>query len=191
MKDAALFCSKLSASKSDIVERLNLKEKDFALCTVHRAENTDDKDRLINIIDALVEIAGEMEVIVPLHPRTRRILDLLNLKRKTENLKLIEPVSYFDMIELLKNTKIVLTDSGGLQKEAFFFRKPCVTLRDETEWVELIDGGFNLLAGAASERVIGGYREMKGRRLHFGGEIYGNGLASGNILEAILSHELL
>jgi UDP-GlcNAc3NAcA epimerase len=125
----------------------------------------------------------------PRGSRTRKILDSLNLKLKTENLKLIEPVGYFDMIELLKGTKIVLTDSGGLQKEAFFFKKPCVTLRDETEWVELVEHGFNRLAGAVKERIIGSYRNIQKNQLDFNVNMYGNGMASRVIIERLMGSE--
>jgi len=99
----------------------------------------------------------------------------------------VERKSYFDMIELLKNTRIVLTDSGGVQKEAFFFAKPCVTLRDETEWVELVDKGFNRLGGAEKDKIINAYNEMKDKQFDFKVDLYGNGRASNNIIEAILA----
>lgn len=185
MCDAAMFYAEIAASKSGIMDRLNLEGKAFALCTIHRAENTDNIDRLTSIIDALNEIAGEMRVIVPLHPRTRQSIAKLNLQLRTESLELIDPVGYFDMLELLKHTRIVLTDSGGLQKEAFFFAKPCVTLRDETEWVELVEKGFNMLAGAGRDGITSRYNDMKNKRLHFDVDLYGSGLAGRNIIEVI------
>lgn len=123
MQDAAQYYQGISATRSNIIRKLNLGGREFLLCTIHRAENTDDLVRLTNIINALNEIALESKIILPLHPRTKKSIDSFHLKLRTENLKLIGPVSYFDMIELLKNTRIVLTDSGGVQKEAFFLRK--------------------------------------------------------------------
>lgn len=187
MQDVARHYREISATRSSIMRKLNLEGKDFLLCTIHRAENTDDPKRLMNIINALNEIALETRGILPLHPRTKKIIDSFNLKLKTENLKLIEPVSYFDMIELLKNTRIVMTDSGGVQKEAFFFAKPCVTLRDETEWVELVDKGFNRLAGAEKDKIMNAYSEMKGKQFDFNVDMYGSGKASKNIIETILT----
>lgn len=188
MMDAALYYADFSSQKSNIMKRLNLQGGVFALCTVHRAENTDDPERLRNIFEALGEISKEMDVILPVHPRTRKILesgDYYSLFTSDSSLMLIDPVSYFEMIELLKNTQVVLTDSGGLQKEAFFFKKPCVTLRDETEWVELVDGGFNRVAGADINRIKDAYDDLKGRHPDFNVGLYGNGMASRNIIEAL------
>lgn len=121
MQDAALFYRRIAAEKSGVIARLGLAGKAFALCTIHRAENTDVPERLEAIIAALDEIAGEMEVVLPLHPRTRKIMSAGGLD---SHCTVINPVGYFDMIQLLEQTSIVLTDSGGLQKEAFFFSKP-------------------------------------------------------------------
>ncbi len=183
MQDAAQHYREISATRSHIIHRLKLAGKDFLLCTIHRAENTDDLGRLTSIIDALNEISSEMEIVLPLHPRTTKIVESKNIQMK---FKPILPVSYFDMIELLKNTRIVLTDSGGVQKEAFFFAKPCVTLRDETEWVELVDKGFNRLAGAEKDKIINAYNEMKDKQFDFKVDLYGSGRASKNIIETIL-----
>lgn len=188
MMDTVLYYADIASQKSRIIERLKLDGKEFALCTIHRAENTDNLERLRNIFEALAEISQKMPVILPVHPRTRNILESLHFVSHFTahpSLIIIDPVSYFDMIELLKRTKIVLTDSGGLQKEAFFFAKPCVTLRDETEWVELVDGGFNLVAGAEKNRIIMAYREMKSKQLNFRADLYGNGLACRNIIEIL------
>lgn len=194
MQDAAWYYQEISATKSNIIRKLNLEGNEFLLCTMHRAENTDDPERLSSIFAALHEISLEMRVVLPLHPRTRKIAvtmglvpELVDLQLTTHNsqLLIVSPVGYFDMIELLKNTRIVLTDSGGVQKEAFFFAKPCVTLRDETEWVELVDKGFNRLAGAEKDKIIDAYNEMKGKQFNFNVDMYGKGLASKIILNAI------
>lgn len=188
MMDAVLYYADIASQKSSIIGHLKLEGKDFALCTIHRAENTDHHERLRNIFEALGEIGKEMPVILPIHPRTRKILESLNyasLFTAQPSLMLIDPVSYFDMIELLKNTKIVLTDSGGLQKEAYFFKKPCVTLRDETEWVELVEGGFNMVTGPDKDRIIKAYNGMNGKQLNFSVDLYGNGLAGRNTIEIL------
>lgn len=188
MLDAALYYSTFSAGKSTIIKDLNLGGKDFALCTIHRAENTDDPERLSSIFKALNEISKEMSVVLPLHPRTRHILESTHDRAPiTDSLFLIDPIGYFDMIELLKQTRVVLTDSGGLQKEAYFFRKPCVTLRDETEWVELVDNGCNCLAGSVKERILENVEYMLKHQVTEAGGLYGSGEACFNILRLMRS----
>lgn len=182
MQDAALFYRDTAAQKSDIISRLGLTAKVFALCTIHRAENTDSPERLNAIISALNSIADDMEVILPLHPRTRKIMEARGLDSRCT---LIDPVGYFDMIQLLENARIVLTDSGGLQKEAFFFGKPCVTLRDETEWVELVEGGYNLLAGADTKAVVAAFHQMHHATIDFSANLYGQGQAAASIVNVL------
>ncbi len=179
MQDAAIFYRKLADSDKSIISKLGLEGKEFALCTVHRAENTDNLIRLRGIIEALNELAGEIEIVVPVHPRTRKIMaeNKLLLSCKT-----IDPVGYLDMVNLLTHAKIVLTDSGGLQKEAFFFAKPCVTLRDETEWVELIEGNFNFLAGADKERIVSSFKNMCLVKPDFTKNLYGAGTAAKRVV---------
>lgn len=189
MQDAALFYSQHSAEKSNIIRRLGLESMDFALCTIHRAENTDDESRLRNIFEALLEISNYFPVVLPLHPRTQKIIDTsLHDLRSTihSKLRILPPVGYFDMIELLKSTKLVMTDSGGLQKEAFFFKKPCITLRDETEWVELVKGGFNILAGADTGKIISYSLEVLKKAMDFSRDFYGDGKAARLIVKAFL-----
>lgn len=183
MQDAALFYARVAAEKSDVITRLSLEGEPFALCTVHRAENTDDPERLASIVAALNEISREMRVVLPLHPRTRKIVAMQALALTCD---VIDPVGYFAMVRLLENCRIVLTDSGGLQKEAFFFGKPCVTLRNETEWVELVEGGFNLLAGAGKERILLCLAEMLAKKLDFGLDLYGGGAASARVVTELL-----
>lgn len=179
MQDAAIFYRKLADSDKSIISKLGLEGKEFALCTVHRAENTDNLIRLRGIIEALNELAGEIEIVFPVHPRTRKIMveHKLSLSCKT-----IDPVGYLDMVNLLTHAKIVLTDSGGLQKEAFFFAKPCVTLRDETEWVELIEGNFNFLAGADKERIVSSFKNMCLAKPDFTKNLYGAGTAAKRVV---------
>ena len=126
-----------------------------------------------------------LPVILPLHPRTRNRLKALGLA--LNSLTLIKPVSYLDMLLLEKQATLILTDSGGVQKEAFFFQVPCVTLRNETEWVELVENGFNILAGAKMDRIINAYKVMKNRRIDFNAHIYGDGQVSKRIIEKILA----
>jgi|Deesub1362A_J573_1020465.scaffolds.fasta_scaffold01134_3 UDP-N-acetylglucosamine 2-epimerase len=162
MYDAVLLYGKLAEQKSQILEKLGLKPKEYALATVHRAENTDEPERLKGIFEGLGRIAQEgLTVVVPLHPRTRNALCSLPLTPypstpypSTPNFLTIDPVSYLDMLILEKNARVILTDSGGVQKEAFFFRVPCVTLREETEWVETVEAGWNTLVGCDPDRIL-------------------------------------
>jgi len=183
MQDAAMFYAETSATRSSVLEKLN-NPADFVLVTIHRAENTDNPDRLSSIIDALNEIHAGQRVICPIHPRTRKILDKGGFKVEFD---LIDPVGYFDMIELLKAASLVMTDSGGLQKEAFFFENPCVTLRDQTEWVELVENGFNTIVGADKQSILNGYTKMKNKSLDFSMDLYGGGKASQHIAKTLLT----
>ena len=184
MQDAGLYYAKSSAEKAQLP-----KEKlkgNFILCTLHRAENTDDPERLKSIVNALNEIHRNERVLLPLHPRTAKILEKNNLELKVD---VIPPVGYFDMIELLKNCSLVMTDSGGLQKEAYFFEKNCVTMRDETEWVELIDHGYNILVGANRTAILEGVKTMRAKKANFSTKLYGDGAAGEKILSALLSFD--
>lgn len=150
MYDVILNNLKKAEGTSRILETLNLKTKEFVLITLHRAENTDDKMRLKQIIDFLVHTSQTCQLVFPIHPRTRKVLYEHNLFAVLEqHCQLIEPLAYHDMIILQKNAQCIITDSGGVQKEAFFVQTPCVTLRTETEWTELIDLGVNTLLDVA------------------------------------------
>ncbi len=179
MQDGALFYKDLAIKPPYAIQ------DDFILATIHRAENTDDEMRLRNIFEALKVIAQEKQVILPLHPRTKKIIQ--NLELDTQNLTLIEPVGYLEMVWLIDNCSLVMTDSGGLQKEAYFFKKPCVTLRDETEWVELIENRFNVLSGANKDKIIDTFRN---HNILFATDyslnLYGDGMASKNIVSELL-----
>jgi UDP-GlcNAc3NAcA epimerase len=154
----------------------------FILATIHRAENTDNSARLSSIFDGLAKISKENPIILPLHPRTRKAIESLDL-RFSSSIKIIDPVSYLEMIYLLDNCMLVMTDSGGLQKEAFFFKKPCITLRDETEWVELIEHGFNYLTGALAEKMYSVYQNIIEQNFNFNTELYGDGKAGEKIVK--------
>ena len=147
MYDVALHHGARVPSSGGALGRLGLQPGAYALATVHRAENTDDVQRLQVIVAALQALAGRLPVVWPLHPRTRAVLQRTGLLQGLPaGLRLIDPVGYLDMVQLEKHAALIATDSGGVQKEAFFFGVPCVTLRDETEWVELVDAGWNRLA---------------------------------------------
>ncbi|MDX9744154.1 MAG: UDP-N-acetylglucosamine 2-epimerase (non-hydrolyzing) [Arcobacteraceae bacterium] len=181
MQDGAIFYKNLAVKPNIEVK------KDYILCTIHRAENTDDEIRLRSIFEALEEIAKEKQVILPLHPRTKKIIE--NLKLNINNLTIIEPVGYLEMVWLIDKCNFVMTDSGGLQKEAYFFEKQCITLRDETEWVELVECGANTLVGANKEKILEAYKN----NLEFNKEnskldLYGGGKASENIIQELLKY---
>lgn len=180
MQDAALFYAQ-RATKPDC----NIPE-DFILCTVHRAENTDDPERLKAIFEALETISETCRVVLPLHPRTRG--KLLNSGYDFSNSKIcfIDPVGYLEMVWLLNHCRLVMTDSGGLQKEAYFFNKFCITMRDETEWVELIECGYNFLTGSNYDKIITLYNELYNKgKIEERIPLYGNGDAGQKIVEAI------
>lgn len=180
MQDAAMFYAQKSAQKATA----NIPDyEQFILCTLHRAENTDDKNRLTEIVTALNEIHKKLPIILPLHPRTKNKIAELGIELKVDT---IEPVGYFDMIELLKKCTLVMTDSGGLQKEAFFFQNNCVTMRDQTEWTELVDHGVNTLVGANKEKIIAGVETMLEKPSDFSVDLYGNGKACENIVNELL-----
>ena len=185
MQDAATFYAKKSVEKSTVIKDNNLDK--FILTTLHRADNTDDIDRLSDIVEALNEIHSTIcPIVLPLHPRTKAKLISHNLKL---NVKLIDPVGYFDMIELIKNSSLVMTDSGGLQKEAFFFEKNCVTMRDQTEWVELIKANVNVLVGANKSKIIAETKVMMSQVSNFNVDLYGNGVACKNIVDYLLKQQ--
>jgi UDP-GlcNAc3NAcA epimerase len=178
MQDAAVMYQPLARPPTGV----NIKSN-YVLATIHRAENTDDLNRLTEIVDAFNEIAKTRQVIVPIHPRTRNIIKKNALHI---NFDLIEPVGYLEMLYLLDNCQFVITDSGGLQKEAFFFEKACITTRDETEWVELIDSGVNRLVGANKKAIIDAVDWASDCDVKDDGSLYGGGKAAQFILHALL-----
>ncbi|MNX94939.1 UDP-2,3-diacetamido-2,3-dideoxy-D-glucuronate 2-epimerase [compost metagenome] len=150
MFDGILHFSKIAQEKSTILTTLGLAEKEFILCTIHRAENTNDINRLKAIFNALN--ASKEAIVLPLHPRTLKYVSDYGIAI-SENVKIIEPIGYLDMVRLESAAKKILTDSGGVQKEAFFLGVPCVTMRDETEWVETVENGWNCIVGADEEKI--------------------------------------
>ncbi len=184
MLDAAHFFSALADEKSNILTSLGLDPKQYILVTCHRAHNTDDRKRLGGIVDALIQSGSR--VVFPLHPRTRHYLKqygLLHLLENASTVRIIEPAGYLDMISLEKNAYKIVSDSGGVQKEAYFYRVPCITLRDETEWVETVEDGWNVLVGSDPDRIrtaIQSFDPPSKQSDH-----YGDGHASERILEQL------
>ena len=190
MYDAALYFGRMAEERSTILKDLGLQEKAYVLATVHRAENTDDPARLETILRALAEIARRVAVVLPIHPRTRAILSQSpQLNGLVSTLKLFDPVGYLDMVMLERNAAVIATDSGGVQKEAYFQRVPCVTLRDETEWTELVETGWNTLAGASSaERIVTALEKALSGAEGQNVSLYGTGDAAKQIVQILLAH---
>ena len=188
MADAVLQHAEIARRRSSALAELGLKRREYALATIHRAENTDDPGRLSALLAALDEIAvGRMPVLLPLHPRTRKALDALALKPRSRRLRLVPPASYLDMLALESEARLILTDSGGVQKEAFLLAVPCLTLREETEWVETVASGWNLLVGADQARIVdGACRLLSEPPSPFGVPPYGDGHAAERIVGVLL-----
>ena len=217
MADALQFAATKASAQSDILGRLGLQPQRYILATVHRAENTDDPQRLSNIMAALAELAEREPVILPLHPRTKKILEATHSSRLTpdasqstmvrrahhdtsscpplegvgggssstnaSHLTIIDPLGYFDIIALEKSARMLLTDSGGMQKEAYWLKVPCITLRDETEWVETVASGWNILTGADRSRIVNTVRNFTPPSAH--PPLYGDGKAAEKILSIL------
>ncbi len=178
MKDVAVFYK-----EKGVIPKLNMPDK-FLLATIHRAENTDDRKRLSGILTALNTVAEQLPVILPLHPRTRKIITDLNFQFN-KNFLITDPVGYLEMVYLLTHCNLVVTDSGGLQKEAYYFDKYCVTTRDETEWTELVEHGYNIVAGAETENIVAAINRFSTVKRSFPTVLYGNGTTSKKIIEAL------
>lgn len=181
MKDAVDYYSQFSSEKSSVLQEEKLKSNEFVLATIHRQENTDDVSKLRSIFLALEEVHKNHTVVLPLHPRTKAILKKHSIDPK---IKLIEPVGYYSMLELLKNCSMVITDSGGLQKEAFFNKKHCIIVREETEWVELVTHGFAKIVGSNTESIINAFKEYKKSNKDFSMKLYGDNVGE-KIYESI------
>lgn len=188
MLDAVMQFSAEAAAQSTILKRLNLSPKSYLLATVHRPYSVDDPVRLKSILGALIDI-GE-PIVFPVHPRTRSRIETLDPSTHSalagSNLRMIEPVGYLDMLMLETHARLLLTDSGGLQKEAYFCGVPCVTLRPETEWVELVELGVNRIAGHDPLRIVQACREMIDKPLEIDSGIYGDGHAAERIVKIAL-----
>jgi UDP-N-acetylglucosamine 2-epimerase len=195
MYDSILYYSEIAERKSTILKDLGFdtshesRVTSYYLATLHRAENTDDPWRLKSILKALNEIGRNTPVVLPLHPRTKKMMKVYHLFSKFKNIKFIEPVSYLNMLKLEKNSESILTDSGGVQKEAYWLRVPCFTLREETEWVETIKSGWNVLIGTSVERIVKEVSQTEGRRRYLKANgIFGDGKASQKIVQILIRH---
>ena len=183
MVDSLLYNREIAEKKSNILSELGLKSKEYLVATVHRASNTDDETNLKNIVDAFSEL--NETVIFPLHPRTEKALRTYGLYDKLKSsVILTKPLGFFEFIKLMDHSKMILTDSGGVQKEAYVLKVPCVTLRENTEWVETVEDGWNVLVGTDKEKIIRIVKEFH-PLLEMYGERFGNGEASKNIVSII------
>lgn len=184
MFDAVLYyrgCAREQIS----LDSFGLKDKAYALCTLHRQENTDDPVRLSSILSALRQVAKELPVVLPLHPRTKAKLQQQNNSDALKGLTLLEPLPYLEMQRLQMSAKLILTDSGGMQKEAYFHQVPCITLRDETEWVETVVAGWNQTVGA-DEKLIVEASQITEPPLNAQPKFYGDGHAADLVVRAIV-----
>ena len=196
MFDNSMFFSNIAKEKVGIVEQLELTKEAFILCTIHRDSNTDNTENLNQIIRGLLQIqrVSNQSIVLPLHPRTRKkMTELLNpsvAKELSDNSKIhvIDPAGFLDMISLESNCSLVITDSGGVQKEAFFFQKPCVILREQTEWVEIVENGNALLVGSSEEKLIKAYHQLTTKKDYTYPPFFGDGHASEEICRLMLEH---
>lgn len=180
MYDAAL----MFAEKASKPAAFTLPEQ-FSLVTVHRQENTDDHDRLTIIINALNHISSETPMVFPMHPRTNKILQNSNMPALSDKILKVEPLGYLEMLYLLKNCRMVITDSGGMQKESYFFEKPCITLRDETEWTELVEAGYNKVCGNDQAMITQAFDHFRSKSVDFVSGLYGDGRAAVKIAQTL------
>lgn len=187
MYDAALYYKARASELSDALDRLGLTPKNYALATCHRAENTDDLDRLREIVVGLADVAERMPVVFPLHPRTRKVIDSSGLKGALDSLIVVPPLAFLDMIALEQSAAVILTDSGGVQKEAFFYRVPCVTMRDETEWVETVSLGWNRLVGASRTGIHNAVENALENKADTAASPFGDGRAAAAIVAHLFS----
>jgi UDP-GlcNAc3NAcA epimerase len=189
MYDATLFFANKAAKQSNILEQLNISEKDYYLATIHRAETTDNADCLANILRAFQQI--QTPIILPIHPRTRKVIEhspcLQEHVLQANSLHVIDSVSYMDMLQLEHHASLILTDSGGVQKEAYFHRVPCVTMRYETEWIETIEAGWNTLVGTDTARIVGACCTQPTKRQEI--TEYGNGNAAQQIIDILCQNK--
>ena len=188
MYDALKTNLKIAEQKSHVLKELGLTSRAYYLATIHRAENTDNVKNLSNILIALCKISKNFPVIFPIHPRTRKQLHKFKIPpRLVDQIRLIEPISYFDMLLLEKNAKVILTDSGGIQKEAFFLQVPCITLRAETEWLETVKKRWNFIAGVDVTKIMQAVKFFT-RRRHppLASSPFGKGNSAETILRILL-----
>ena len=188
MYDALLTNSRRAEEKSPILRQLGLQPKDYYLATVHRAENTDDPERLAAIVEGLERISRSFTVVWPVHPRTKKALETFGLEQRNgRSLRILSPISYLNMLSLEKQAAGILTDSGGVQKEAYWLKVPCITLRQETEWVETVETGWNTLAGTDPESIFAAATKPPPSTacLNY---LFGDGHSAEKIVQTLLNH---
>ena len=192
MYDNSLYFADIAEEKTDIIKRLALSDQPYILATIHRDSNTDHPERLSAIFRSIIKLSEECQVVLPLHPRTAKLLKTNldeNLQKQIfncQNIKLIPPVSFLEMIALERHAQLIMTDSGGVQKEAYFFKKPGIILRPETEWVEIVETGNAILADADEMRIMQAWQHFKDNPPTVFPEIFGDGHAAEFMLEKIL-----
>ncbi len=194
MYDNSIYFSDIAEKRSDILKENQLTSNNFILCTIHRDNNTDIPERLNGIFSALFYIAEQENkpIILPLHPRTAKLLkknltqEIYNSIIDCQKIKILPPVSFLDMIELEKNSEIIITDSGGVQKEAYFFNKPCIIIRSETEWKEIVENKVAVVTDANKEKILSAFNHFKGNKNLTFPDIFGDGKASEFICEEII-----
>lgn len=192
MYDNSLHFANIEEEKTDIIQRMELVGKPFILATIHRDSNTDHPERLNAIFSALIQLSKESEIVLPLHPRTAKLLKTnLDTEKQAQlfgstNIHLIPPVSFLEMIALERNAQLVITDSGGVQKEAYFFKRPCIILRPETEWVEIVQTGNAILADADESRIMEAWQRFKAAPPTEFPAIFGDGHAAEFMLKQML-----
>lgn len=195
MYDNSLYFSTISDSQSTVLQEYDLIENQFILSTIHRASNTDEADNLQSIFEALLEISekSNLKVVIPLHPRTlQKMVELLEPEfvqkiKNSANILLLPPVGFLDIIALEKNAQLIITDSGGLQKEAFFFQKPCVILRPQTEWIEIVDNGNAILTDANKTKILEAFNQLTNKADFTYPSFYGDGKAAEFICQKLIS----
>lgn len=181
-----LYTKKAKAIEQKTLKKLGLRSKSYYLATVHRAENTDDRNRLQDIFNALDQISGtEHPIVLSLHPRTRQKISEGNVV-PGENIRIISPVPYLEMMALEMNARAILTDSGGIQKEAYWLKVPCITLRNESEWTETVDSGWNVLAGTNCKRILQAVEQAESRPTWYENLLGGNGHSAKQICRILL-----
>jgi UDP-GlcNAc3NAcA epimerase len=195
MYDNSLHFASVAEQKSKVIEKYNLQKNDFVLATIHRDNNTDSSERLNVLLSALFEVyeKNKTAVILPLHPRTKKCMDefldksLLEKIKSSKKFIICEPLPFLDMIMLEKNCMLVMTDSGGVQKEAFYFEKPCIILRPETEWVELLTCGAAILADAGKNKILAAYNNFASHKPGYP-KLFGDGHAAEFICAELVKH---
>jgi UDP-N-acetylglucosamine 2-epimerase len=180
MADSIVLAKKIAGTSSAILSQLNLSPQKYLLATVHRAENTDNENRLLSILAVFNKL--KEKIIFPVHPRTKKIIKKMGFKFFPHVIS-CEPLGYVEMIALEMSARMILTDSGGIQKEAYWLGVPCITLRDETEWVETVETGWNVLTGSNQKKIIRAVNSYKKPETHL--SLYGDASAAGRIVNII------